>query len=59
MALDTLQNTHGIKREDLFIQTKFTSLSGQDPARIPYDKNATLQEQVYIQDTEAQKLKRK
>eukprot|EP00200_Dunaliella_tertiolecta_P003861 CAMPEP_0202344464 /NCGR_PEP_ID=MMETSP1126-20121109/4135_1 /ASSEMBLY_ACC=CAM_ASM_000457 /TAXON_ID=3047 /ORGANISM="Dunaliella tertiolecta, Strain CCMP1320" /LENGTH=289 /DNA_ID=CAMNT_0048935659 /DNA_START=60 /DNA_END=929 /DNA_ORIENTATION=- len=35
-----------IKREDLFIQTKFTSLAGQDPAAIPYDRNAPLAEQV-------------
>jgi len=36
----------GIKREDIFIQTKFTPLAGQDPDNIPYDKNASLQEQV-------------
>lgn len=36
----------GMKREELFLQTKFTSLSGQDPTRIPYDANATLPEQV-------------
>ena len=36
----------GLKREELFLQTKFTSLSGQDPARIPYDANVSLPEQV-------------
>lgn len=36
----------GITREDIFIQTKFTPLDGQDPNDIPYDKNASLQEQV-------------
>lgn len=36
----------GITRSDIFIQTKFTSLDGQDPKRIPYDKNAELPEQV-------------
>ena len=36
----------GLQRSDLFIQTKFTSVDGQDPDRIPYDKNAPLQEQV-------------
>jgi diketogulonate reductase-like aldo/keto reductase len=36
----------GIKRESLFIQTKFTPLGGQDPLSIPYDKNAPLAEQV-------------
>ena len=36
----------GIPREQLFLQTKFTPLSGQDPLRIPYDKNASLSDQV-------------
>ena len=36
----------GIKREDLFLQTKFTPLSGQDPLSIPYDHNAGLKDQV-------------
>ena len=33
-------------REELFIQTKYTSLNGQDPNHIPYDKNASIEEQV-------------
>jgi diketogulonate reductase-like aldo/keto reductase len=33
-------------RESLYVQTKFTSVSGQDPKRIPYDMNASLPEQV-------------
>jgi diketogulonate reductase-like aldo/keto reductase len=33
-------------REDLYLQTKFTSLSGQDPARIPYDPKAPLGDQL-------------
>lgn len=36
----------GFKREDLYIQTKFTPLSGQDPNNTPYDKNASLDVQV-------------
>jgi diketogulonate reductase-like aldo/keto reductase len=36
----------GLKREELFVQTKFTAVSGQDPASIPYDANASLSEQV-------------
>jgi diketogulonate reductase-like aldo/keto reductase len=36
----------GLSREDLYLQTKFTSLSGQDPKRIPYDAKAPLAEQV-------------
>jgi diketogulonate reductase-like aldo/keto reductase len=36
----------GLTRADLYLQTKFTSLSGQDPQRIPYDPNATLMDQI-------------
>lgn len=36
----------GITRCDIHLQTKFTPISGQDPARVPYDVNATLDEQV-------------
>ena len=35
-----------LARGDLYLQTKFTPLSGQDPARIPYDPKAPLAEQV-------------
>lgn len=46
--------TLGIAREDLFVQTKFTPLSGQDPQRIPYDPSAALETQV-AQSFEASK----
>jgi len=36
----------GIARKDLYIQTKFTPLNGQDPLNIPYDRTAPLSEQV-------------
>jgi len=36
----------GITRQNLFIQTKFTSVDGQDPNNIPYDKSASLTSQV-------------
>ncbi len=36
----------GFRREDLFLQTKFTPLAGQDPLNIPYDKKAKLYTQV-------------
>jgi diketogulonate reductase-like aldo/keto reductase len=36
----------GLTRADLYLQTKFTSLSGQDPDRIPYDREAPLPLQV-------------
>lgn len=46
-ALLELQKKHNITRDRLFIQTKFTSIDGQDPKNIPYDKFAKLEEQVY------------
>jgi diketogulonate reductase-like aldo/keto reductase len=36
----------GVSRADLFLQTKFTAVSGQDPKRIPYDPHASLADQV-------------
>ncbi len=35
-----------VKREDLYIQTKFTSISGQDPNNMPYDSKASIPDQV-------------
>src|SRR5687767_3029990 len=37
---------NGLTRADLYLQTKFTPVDGQDPKRIPYDPKATLAEQV-------------
>lgn len=42
MAADQL----GLKREDMFLQTKFTAISGQDPNDIPYARDARLEDQV-------------
>ena len=36
----------GIPRADIFLQTKYTPLAGQDPQRVPYDPKAPLEEQV-------------
>ena len=36
----------GLARSDLYLQTKFTSVGGQDPQRIPYDASAPLPTQV-------------
>mmetsp|Transcript_4327 Transcript_4327/g.9376 ORF Transcript_4327/g.9376 Transcript_4327/m.9376 type:complete len:297 (-) Transcript_4327:1080-1970(-) len=36
----------GIKREDLSLQTKFTSLNGQDRNSVPYNKRSSLEDQV-------------
>jgi diketogulonate reductase-like aldo/keto reductase len=36
----------GLSRADVYLQTKFTPLHGQDPARLPYDPKAAPAEQV-------------
>lgn len=36
----------GLARAELYLQTKFTPVNGQDPLRIPYDAKAGLSEQV-------------
>eukprot|EP01048_Picozoa_sp_COSAG05_P025053 COSAG05_NODE_6188_length_1004_cov_1.154696_1_plen_266_part_01 len=35
-----------IAREELFLQTKYTAFGGQDPARVPYDASAPVEQQV-------------
>ncbi len=36
----------GVTRDQLYLQTKFTPVSGQDPARIPYDPAAPIARQM-------------
>lgn len=36
----------GIRRESLFLQTKFTPIDGQDPNTVPYNTEAPVDEQV-------------
>ncbi|KAJ5919545.1 hypothetical protein N7454_009380 [Penicillium verhagenii] len=36
-----------VHREDLYVQTKFSPVSAQDPDNMPYDANASLTEQVH------------
>lgn len=36
----------GLRRDQIYVQTKFTPLGGQDPQRIPYDPSAPLGAQV-------------
>jgi len=36
----------GLTRETLYLQTKFTPLSGQDPARVPYPREASVSTQI-------------
>ena len=38
--------SEGLERRDLYLQTKFTAPSGQDPKRVPYDPKASLTDQV-------------
>jgi diketogulonate reductase-like aldo/keto reductase len=45
-AIESLIKNNTITRNDIFIQTKFTSIDGQDPKNIPYDKKENLENQV-------------
>jgi diketogulonate reductase-like aldo/keto reductase len=36
----------GLKREEVFLQTKFTSVAGQDINNIPYDPESPMEEQI-------------
>jgi len=36
----------GVSRESVYLQTKFTPLSGQDPQYVPYDMSAPIDKQV-------------
>ncbi|GJJ06524.1 hypothetical protein Clacol_000716 [Clathrus columnatus] len=46
-ALVVLQDTYSIKREALFLQTKFTSITGQDTSKpLPYDPKDSVREQI-------------
>jgi diketogulonate reductase-like aldo/keto reductase len=38
--------TSALRRKDLYLQTKFTPLGGQDPHQLPYDAKAAPSEQV-------------
>ncbi|PGH05705.1 hypothetical protein AJ79_06721 [Helicocarpus griseus UAMH5409] len=35
------------RREDVYVQTKYTSVGGQDPHSIPYDPSSSIAEQVH------------
>lgn len=36
----------GLKREDIYIQTKFIPIEGQDINNIPYEKDSSISEQI-------------
>ena len=37
-----------VKRSEIYLQTKFTSVNGQDPENMPYDKTNPITEQVNV-----------
>jgi aryl-alcohol dehydrogenase-like predicted oxidoreductase len=45
-ALERLFSEGALKREDIYLQTKYTPYNGQDPNNIPYDKDSKLEDQV-------------
>ena len=45
-GIATFLQSSDVRREDLYIQTKFTSVDGQNAKRIPYDPKLPLREQV-------------
>ncbi|KAF7315701.1 Aldo-ket-red domain-containing protein [Mycena indigotica] len=46
-ALLTLQSRHGIKREDLFLQTKYTPIGGHSTSKpLPYDPSTSITTQI-------------
>jgi diketogulonate reductase-like aldo/keto reductase len=36
----------GLRRGDFYVQTKYTSIHGQDPERLPYDPRSSIPDQV-------------
>ena len=47
-ALDVLENSHGIKREHLFLQTKYTQALDQELAQLIYPLTGSLLSVVKI-----------
>ncbi|KAJ7072036.1 NADP-dependent oxidoreductase domain-containing protein [Mycena amicta] len=46
-ALLALQTQHGIKREEIFLQTKYTPIGGQTTSKpLPYDPSASITTQI-------------
>ena len=48
-ALKRLSEEHGVRRDSLWLQTKYTPVSGQDPADIPYDPSLPPPQQVCVE----------
>jgi diketogulonate reductase-like aldo/keto reductase len=39
-------SSNGLTRSEIYVQTKFTPVAGQDPNDVPYDRKASLSQQV-------------
>lgn len=46
-ALSSSNTTPPLSRQDLWIQTKYTPISGQDPKNLPYDPGSSIADQVH------------
>jgi len=44
-----------VKRENLFVQSKYTPISGQDPSNLPYDPKTSIPTQVHASITSSLK----
>jgi diketogulonate reductase-like aldo/keto reductase len=42
----SVASSNGLARSEIYVQTKFTPLAGQDPNDVPYDPKASLSQQV-------------
>jgi diketogulonate reductase-like aldo/keto reductase len=45
-GIRTFLSSNNITRQDLYLQTKYTSINGQDPKNLPYDPSTSITEQV-------------
>jgi diketogulonate reductase-like aldo/keto reductase len=45
-GIRTFLSSSNITRQDLYLQTKYTSINGQDPNNLPYDPATSITEQV-------------
>ncbi|KAG9949126.1 aldo-keto reductase, partial [Aureobasidium melanogenum] len=45
-GVNSFLSTSKLTRQDLYLQTKYTSFNGQDPNNLPYDPSASITEQV-------------
>lgn len=46
LGINDARGDAGIRREEIYLQTKFTSIHGQDPTQMPYDPKSSIVDQV-------------